>query len=348
MPKRMVFLLAVAICGVGFEAPFGILATGHAQADSRTDDALADLHDATAHAPMMGALRGELLPLLNSARNDAKAGNDRAAGEALLEFTNLLRLRGGDIPSEQADSLVTSAQTIIQAMFTYAYASDYAGLPIAQPILDIDDDDVDWRTQGVVSNVKDQGSCEADYAFSVSGAIESASAIETGTLVGLSAQQLIDCVDTNQGCTSGSPVRALEEVELTGIARELFYPYLFAEGACQPFDAAVSISDFARGDPGNEGALRSLVQTRGPVSAVLRIRSSAWDSYQSGVFEEPAPDSLPRFVAVLIVGYGVQGSTPYWIVKATYGTGWGMNGYAFIRRGTQELRIADFVLLPII
>ena len=122
MPKRIAFLLAVAICVVGFEAPFGILAAGQAQADSRTDDALADLHDATARAPMKGALRGKLLPLLNSARNDAKAGNDRAAGEALLEFMNLLRLRGGDIPSEQADSLVTSAQTIIQAMFTYAYA----------------------------------------------------------------------------------------------------------------------------------------------------------------------------------------------------------------------------------
>ena len=326
MPKRTAFLLAVAICVVGFEAPLGTLAAGHAQADSRTDDALADLHDATARAPMKGALRGELLPLLNSARNEAKAGNDRAAGEALLEYTNLLRLQGGDIPSEQADSLVTSAQTIIQAMFTYAYAADYAGLPIAQPLLDIDADEVDWRTQGVVTSVKDQGSCEADYAFSVSGAIESASAIETGTLVSLSAQQLIDCVSNNQGCTSGSPVRAMEEVELTGIANELSYPYLAAEGSCQPFAAAVTISDFGRADPGNEGALRKLVQTRGPVSAVLRIRSSAWDSYQSGVYKEPDADSLPRFVAVLIVGYDVQGSTPYWIVKTTYGSGWERRG----------------------
>jgi C1A family cysteine protease len=44
---------------------------------------------------------------------------------------------------------------------------------------------------------------------------------------------------------------------------------------------------------------------------------------------------------MVIVGYGVSGTTPYWIVRNSWGTGWGQAGYIFIRRGTNECGIAD-------
>jgi len=43
---------------------------------------------------------------------------------------------------------------------------------------------------------------------------------------------------------------------------------------------------------------------------------------------------------MVIVGYGVSGTTPFWIVRNTWGTNWGERGYALIRRGTNECGIA--------
>jgi hypothetical protein len=53
--------------------------------------------------------------------------------------------------------------------------------------------ELDWRDKGVVGPVKNQGQCDVCYAFSATAAIESAWALETGHLVPLSEQQVLDC-----------------------------------------------------------------------------------------------------------------------------------------------------------
>ncbi len=57
----------------------------------------------------------------------------------------------------------------------------------------LENGELDWRDKGVVGPVKNQGQCEVCYAFSATAAIESAWALETGTLVSLSEQQILDC-----------------------------------------------------------------------------------------------------------------------------------------------------------
>lgn len=65
----------------------------------------------------------------------------------------------------------------------------------------------DWRAEGIVSPVKDQGVCGSCWTFSTTGALEAAWTQKTGASVSLSEQQLVDCAGefNNYGCMGGLP-----------------------------------------------------------------------------------------------------------------------------------------------
>lgn len=72
----------------------------------------------------------------------------------------------------------------------------------------------DWVAQNKVTPVKNQGNCGSCWAFSVVGAVESVTAIATGTLLSLSEQQIVDCdkASGNDGCNGGDQVPAFKWV----------------------------------------------------------------------------------------------------------------------------------------
>ena len=88
--------------------------------------------------------------------------------------------------------------------------------------LDDDDDDeenkkqkadlppsIDWRTRGVVSEVKNQGGCGSCWTFSTTGALDAHLALKAGAWSAprLSEQQLVDCAGAfdTKGCDGGLP-----------------------------------------------------------------------------------------------------------------------------------------------
>ena len=95
---------------------------------------------------------------------------------------------------------------------------------------------VDWRTSGNVTPVQDQGDCGSCWTFSTTGVLESAHSIDTGNLVKLSEQMLMDCArnESNYSCEGGEIYWAYQYLYTHKIMTEEDYPYLGKdEDTCQ-------------------------------------------------------------------------------------------------------------------
>ncbi|XP_065222868.1 procathepsin L-like [Planococcus citri] len=209
----------------------------------------------------------------------------------------------------------------------------------------------DWRDKKAVTSVKNQGECDnSDWAFAALGALETHLFLKNKTLVDLSPQELIDCSNQNgnYGCEGGDPRKAFHYIEDNGIQTEESYPFQGKNlKSCRKDLKGQKIAKnstiiLTKITEKNETEMKRIL-VNGPILAVIDAYANSFINYQGGIYYGKDCDKIGKH-NVLIVGYGVTNTSrkeEFWIVKNSWGTDWGEEGYIRMARNRNTCGIAS-------
>lgn len=206
-----------------------------------------------------------------------------------------------------------------------------SNLPIIQLPKVNDVKDIDWRTkEGFVGPVLDQGHCGSCWAFSAAQTLAGSYFKAYGEVVDVSRSHAVDCDFFSHGCNGGLQENAFAHWMKHPFINEADYPYEPKDRACQeetiPSNNRLVKSAF-RVDVGDDLLYDALVHM--PVSISIRAENDDFRHYGGGVI---SGDGCGYEIdhAVLLVGY--EEATNSWIVKNSWGAGWGEDGYVRIAK----------------
>jgi C1A family cysteine protease len=189
----------------------------------------------------------------------------------------------------------------------------------------------DWRQMGGVTGVRNQGQCGSCWAFGALASLESMAKIYGGRDMDLSEQQILSCKTYGWGCDGAWMDNAYELFRDYGSISEECMPYHSndiepcIEDSCE---VLAKVTGWVPVDD-DVNAIKTALQT-GPVCCAMTVYND-FNYYSGGCYEHDGFD--PPNHAVLIVGWddSVCDGSGAWIVKNSWGAGWGMGGFFYIR-----------------
>eukprot|EP00286_Rhodomonas_abbreviata_P024698 CAMPEP_0181298132 /NCGR_PEP_ID=MMETSP1101-20121128/5619_1 /TAXON_ID=46948 /ORGANISM="Rhodomonas abbreviata, Strain Caron Lab Isolate" /LENGTH=319 /DNA_ID=CAMNT_0023403133 /DNA_START=485 /DNA_END=1444 /DNA_ORIENTATION=- len=199
---------------------------------------------------------------------------------------------------------------------------------------------IDWRTMNAVTNVKNQGQCGSCWSFSTTGSVEGAWAVAGHPLVSLSEEELVQCdTRSDEGCNGGLMDNAYQWIiQNGGIASEEVYPYISGNGTrgmCHMVTLktkVASIEDWCDLNVGDEKDLE-LALMQQPVAVAIEADQTSFQFYSGGVLpSKKCGTKLDHGVLAVGFGYSKKHKMHYWIVKNSWGSQWGDEGYIMLQK----------------
>jgi len=214
----------------------------------------------------------------------------------------------------------------------------------------------DWRDKNAVTPVKDQAQCGSCWAFSTTENFESMWFLAGNKLPTLGPQQLVDCDPQSQGCGGGWTYWAFQYLMTAGGQEaEADYPYMARNQPCAFKASAITayLANYTFAIPAceqgpcqnqNEDDLQQQLMDHGPMSVC--VNAASWSDYTGGVVQGSSCSGDAGGIdhCVQLVGFNTddQGNK-YWIVRNSWNTGWGDQGYIYLQFGQNTCAVADVV-----
>jgi C1A family cysteine protease len=201
----------------------------------------------------------------------------------------------------------------------------------------------DWRNNGgnYVTPVKNQGSCGSCVSFCTCATMESAVRIKLanpGFAVDLSEGFCQFC--GGGSCGGWGLTSGLDFAKSTGVTDEACMPYQPTNMNCAARRCAdwqnrlTKISSYTAHS--TMDARKNAIATIGPVLAGLAVYNDFF-AYTSGVYKKTAGSPFAGYHCICCIGY--NDAQQCWILKNSWGTGWGESGFVRIGYGQPDLLI---------
>ena len=226
----------------------------------------------------------------------------------------------------------------------------------------------DWRERSVVTPVRDQGECGSCWSFASLASLESALLIhQTNNSnsrnmsvdgLDLSEQQLIQCAKfSGTGCNGGNAKIAFSYIQRRGVTTARYMPYRAQNGMCpffQQFPKMFHIDSYCIRSSQQYGGSnfepeqlsdRDIQETLvkfGPLYIAVNADPLNSRNYRGGIMNDPSCNTDVNH-AVTLVGYTNQS----WIIKNSWGSEWGDDGYFELIRGKNMCGINTEIAWPL-
>jgi cathepsin L len=195
-----------------------------------------------------------------------------------------------------------------------------------------------WRDSGKVTDVEDQGACGSCWAFAAIGAFESSYLIRNPDSPNASEQQALNCSKAGT-CGGGWYGPVWDWLRDPGDTKRSLVGYTGAEQACtkSPVFCKSLIWGFVEDNASIPAVpqMKRAICDHGSIAVTVTV-TDLFQAYESGVFDETDPGPINH--AVVLVGW--DDAKKAWLLKNSWSTGWGMNGYMWIKYGSNSIGYA--------
>ena len=199
-----------------------------------------------------------------------------------------------------------------------------------------------WSWGARVPPIQYQGGCGSCWAFTGMGTLETSNAIVNDSYYDLAEQDILDCARDEYGsdvgtCSGGRYEEVFDYLTRSGVTGESATPYTYHEQTCESKSAnRYGVEAWGFVDPNAFSAyewlpvatdkLKDAICKYGALAIVVYV-SPAFQGYTGGVFDEFDSSGVVNH-AVNLVGWDDDKGA--WLIRNSWGTGWGENGYMWI------------------